>query len=90
MFSQNTRNRLDLISTGEGPDTEDDNYLGYSVALGDFTGSRQRAGLSGSKYKKTKGSDLVVGMPRGANLTGKVMKYKLFKDKQNLSFYGRD
>ena len=78
VFSQNIRNRLDLISTGEGPDTEDDNYLGYSLALGDFTGSRVRAGLSGSTYRRTKGSDLAVGMPRGANLTGKVMRYKIF------------
>ena len=77
VFSQNIRNRLDLQSTGEGPDTEDDNYLGYSLALGDFTGSRLRAGLTGSRYRRAKGSDLAVGMPRGANLTGKVMRHSM-------------
>ena len=80
VFSQNIRNRLDLMSTSAGPETEDDSYLGYSLALGDFTGSRLRAGLTGSRYKRTKGSDLAVGMPRGANLTGKVISCKnLFK-----------
>ena len=79
VFSQNIRNRLDLMSTSAGPETEDDSYLGYSLALGDFTGSRLRAGLTGSRYKRTKGSDLAVGMPRGANLTGKVFQNaKLF------------
>ena len=58
VFSQNLRNRLDLSSSSEGPDTEDNNYLGYSLAIGDFTGSGR--------------ADLAVGMPRSANLTGKV------------------
>ena len=58
VFSQNLNNRLDLTSSREGPDYEDNQYLGYSVALGDFSGN-------GSP-------DVAVGMPRGANLTGKV------------------
>ena len=58
VFSQNLRNRMDLSSSTEGPDTEDNNYLGYSLAIGDFTGSGR--------------ADLAVGMPRSANLTGKV------------------
>ena len=58
VYSQNLRNRLDLSSSTEGPDTEDNNYLGYSLAIGDFTGSGR--------------ADLAVGMPRSANLTGKV------------------
>ena len=60
VFSQNLRNRMDLSSSTEGPDTEDNNYLGYSLAIGDFTGSGR--------------ADLAVGMPRSANLTGKVGK----------------
>ena len=51
---------MDLSSSTEGPDTEDNNYLGYSLAIGDFTGSGR--------------ADLAVGMPRSANLTGKVGK----------------
>ena len=80
------------MSTSAGPETEDDSYLGYSLALGDFTGSRLRAGLTGSRYKRTKGSDLAVGMPRGANLTGKVISCKnLFKRKKikDFSFVGK-
>ena len=69
------------MSTSAGPETEDDSYLGYSLALGDFTGSRLRAGLTGSRYKRTKGSDLAVGMPRGANLTGKVIRCKNIQQK---------
>ena len=76
------------MSTSAGPETEDDSYLGYSLALGDFTGSRLRAGLTGSRYKRTKGSDLAVGMPRGANLTGKVIRCKKYstKDEKDFSF----
>lgn len=51
---------MDLSSSIEGPETEDNNYLGYSLAIGDFTGSGR--------------ADLAVGMPRSANLTGKVRK----------------
>jgi hypothetical protein len=61
VFSQNLRNRLDLASSEAGPDSEDNSYLGYSLALGDFTGNG--------------GSDLAVGMPRAANLTGKVRNH---------------
>jgi integrin alpha 8 len=60
VFSQNLRNRMDLSSSQEGPDTADNNYLGYSLAIGDFTGSGR--------------DDLAVGMPRSANLTGKVIR----------------
>jgi len=61
VFSQNLRNRLDLTASEAGPDSEDNSYLGYSLALGDFTGNGG-------------GADLAVGMPRAANLTGKVRK----------------
>ncbi len=66
VFSQNLRNRLDLASSEAGPDSEDNSYLGYSLALGDFTGNGG-------------GSDLAVGMPRAANLTGKVNKLEEFQ-----------
>ena len=44
--------------TDEGSPNDDDSYLGYSVATGEFTGDKDL--------------DVAVGMPRGANLTGKV------------------
>ena len=47
-----------MYFTNESEASEDDSYLGYSTAAGDFDGDGQ--------------SDVAVGMPRGANLTGKV------------------
>ena len=49
----------DQHKTAEGSPSDDDSYLGYSVATGEFNGDGDNA-------------DVVVGMPRGANLTGKV------------------
>ena len=61
-FSLNTKNLKNQVSTDEGSPADDDSYLGYSVATGEFTGDKD--------------IDVAVGMPRGANLTGKV-KIKL-------------
>ena len=58
LFSQGLFSRLDVQSTSEGSAAEDDSYMGYSSAVGDLDGDGQ--------------SDVAVGMPRGANLTGKV------------------
>ena len=55
----NLLNRLDLFSTEEGPESEDNTLLGYSLALGSFDSDSF--------------SDIAIGMPRGANLTGKVI-----------------
>lgn len=55
----NLLNRLDLFTTEEGPESEDNTYLGYSLTLGHF---------NGDSYP-----DIAVGMPRGSNLTGKVI-----------------
>ncbi|XP_013779057.2 integrin alpha-8-like [Limulus polyphemus] len=44
--------------TSEGPAEDDNSYLGYSLAAGEFTGDSD--------------ADIVVGMPR-SNLTGKVV-----------------
>ena len=47
---------------------DDDSYLGYSVTTGEFNGD-------GDKL------DVAVGMPRGANLTGKVtFKFHIFTE----------
>lgn len=47
-----------MMSTKEAPANEDDSYMGYSVAAGDFVGN----GDSGT----------AVGVPRGSGLRGKV------------------
>lgn len=61
-YSQNLYNRPDVLSTNEGPPTDDDSYLGYSVAVGAF-GSNSEPGAA-------------VGMPRGNGLLGKVINIK--------------
>ncbi|XP_014233587.1 integrin alpha-PS2-like [Trichogramma pretiosum] len=67
MIRSKDRNQADklapsMLSTGERPAEEDNSYLGYSVAVGDFTGVLGESGVA-------------VGMPRGANLRGEVMLY---------------
>ncbi|XP_057369878.1 integrin alpha-PS2-like isoform X1 [Daphnia carinata] len=59
LFSQGLFSRLDVLSTTEGSAAEDDSYLGYSSAVGDLDDDGR--------------TDVAVGMPRGANLTGKVV-----------------
>ena len=59
MFSQKLVPLKDQHKTAEGNPSDDDSYLGYSVATGDFNGDGDA-------------TDVAVGMPRGANLTGKV------------------
>lgn len=70
VFSQKLVPLKDQHKTAEGNPSDDDSYLGYSVATGDFNGDGDA-------------TDVAVGMPRGANLTGKVRNwvrilYKLF------------
>ncbi len=55
IFSQNLANVRDQSKTGEGSPDDDDSYLGYSVASGEFDGDAAS-------------SDVAVGMPRGAEL----------------------
>lgn len=50
--------RSRIMFTKEGPAKEDDSYMGYSIATGDFVGN----GDSGT----------AVGVPRGSDLLGKV------------------
>lgn len=60
-FSQPLNSRARIMFTKEGPAIEDDSYMGYSVATGDFTGN----GDSGT----------AVGVPRGSDLLGKVILF---------------
>lgn len=57
--SLKTDARDKVWSTGESTMSEDDSYLGYSSATGDFNGDR----IEG----------IAVGMPRGGDLRGKVL-----------------
>lgn len=59
MFYQDLLNRQESLSTGEGPQSDDMSYLGYSITSGDYTGD----GIE----------DIAVGMPRGNQLRGKVV-----------------
>ncbi|XP_063227924.1 integrin alpha-PS2 isoform X2 [Bacillus rossius redtenbacheri] len=61
LYSQSTYSRPEVMSTQEGPPIDDDSYLGYSVAVGDFSGGGR--------------GDVAVGMPRGLQLVGKVVLY---------------
>ena len=61
LFSQGLFARLDVLSTSEASASEDDSYLGYSTAVGDLDGDGA--------------TDVAVGMPRGAKLSGKVNFY---------------
>lgn len=58
MFQQPLETRPAVVATQEGPALDDDSYMGYSVAVGDFYGE----GVQGT----------AIGMPRGAGLEGKV------------------
>ena len=75
VFSFNTRQLRNQVSTEEGSPADDDSYLGYSVATGEFTGDDDM--------------DIAVGMPRGANLTGKVIFDMLIFTEIILHFLGR-
>lgn len=57
-FSKNLDGQSEVFSTNEGPKSDDNSYFGYSVAVGAFG-----LGLD---------SGAAVGMPRGAELLGKV------------------
>lgn len=54
-----TRPENQVFSTAESTSANDDSYLGYSMITGDFDGDRSE--------------DVAIGMPRGANLVGKIV-----------------
>ncbi|KAL3268811.1 hypothetical protein HHI36_007907, partial [Cryptolaemus montrouzieri] len=81
VIQQSTETRPASVSTKEGTAKDDDSYLGYSTVIGDFAD----AGIQG----------IAVGMPRGANLHGKVLLYtwdltnfKNFSGDQLGSYFG--
>ncbi|XP_044753643.1 integrin alpha-PS2 isoform X2 [Coccinella septempunctata] len=81
VIQQSIETRPAVFSTKEGLAKDDDSYLGYSIVKGDFAGT----GVEG----------VAVGMPRGANLHGKVLLYtwdltnfKNFSGDQLGSYFG--
>lgn len=72
VFSHDLTSKKDSRKTKESPANYDDSFMGYSSAAGDFTGDGE--------------IDVVVGMPRGSNLTGKIVLYdQLLHNLQNVS-----
>ncbi|CAL4083658.1 unnamed protein product [Meganyctiphanes norvegica] len=59
IHSQSLSERIDYQMTWEGPAKDDDQYLGYSLTVGDFTGSGVQ--------------DVALGVPKGLNYTGKEL-----------------
>ncbi|EDW65533.1 integrin alpha-PS2 isoform X1 [Drosophila virilis] len=54
-----TKPENQVFSTAESTSANDDSYLGYSMITGDFDADRSE--------------DVAIGMPRGANLLGKIV-----------------
>ncbi|KAH8397781.1 hypothetical protein KR222_001397 [Zaprionus bogoriensis] len=54
-----TKPENQVFFTAESTSANDDSYLGYSMVTGDFDGDGTE--------------DVAIGMPRGANLTGKIV-----------------
>lgn len=65
-FAHNLKTDLRNSTSGVNPHSEDDSYLGYSLTLGRFSSSSQASAFSSE-------SDVAIGMPRGADLAGKIM-----------------
>lgn len=63
MHQQSLETRPAVFRTREGRQQDDDSYLGYSTIVGDFLGNGEQG--------------IAVGMPRGAELHGKVWRNTL-------------
>lgn len=63
VFAHNLRTDLTSATSGVNPHSEDDSYLGYSLALGRFSG----------QPASSPDVDVAIAIPHGAQLAGKVM-----------------
>ncbi|XP_017771191.1 PREDICTED: integrin alpha-PS2-like, partial [Nicrophorus vespilloides] len=61
VVQQSLSTRPAVLSTKEGIEKDDNSYMGYSIAVGDFTGDGEQG--------------VAAGMPRGAGLLGKVVLF---------------
>ncbi|XP_045133260.1 integrin alpha-PS2-like isoform X4 [Portunus trituberculatus] len=74
IHSYNLVTRNEYEKTWEGPAEGDDQYLGYSVAVGDFNGDGTE--------------DVALGVPKGLNYTGKVALFtEHLRPIQNITGY---
>ncbi|XP_066258052.1 integrin alpha-PS2 [Euwallacea similis] len=81
VHQQSLEIRPAVFQTREGKQQDDDSYLGYSTIVGDFLGTGEQG--------------IAVGMPRGAELHGKVLlftwnltNYKNISGSQLGSYFG--
>ncbi|KAL1494758.1 hypothetical protein ABEB36_010304 [Hypothenemus hampei] len=81
VHQQSLETRPAVFQTREGKQQDDDSYLGYSTIVGDFLGNGEQG--------------IAVGMPRGAELRGKVLlftwnltNYKNISSSQLGSYFG--
>ncbi|XP_076465711.1 integrin alpha-8-like isoform X2 [Babylonia areolata] len=61
VYNYNSRDTNEYVSTREGPADEDDSYMGYASAVGDFDGDKV--------------DDYAVGVPKGGDHLGKVVLF---------------
>ncbi|KAK3849110.1 hypothetical protein Pcinc_044122, partial [Petrolisthes cinctipes] len=61
VHSQDLNNRTGYLKTWEGPARDDDQYLSYSAAVGEFSGNGRK-------------TDVALGVPKGLNYTGKAQQ----------------
>lgn len=88
VFALDLRSHLSQSTSSENPHSEDDSYLGSSLVLGRFSAKskqQQQQTSSSSSWKQTgrvnqqqqqlsqDQSDIAIGVPRGAQLAGKVV-----------------
>lgn len=66
VFSHDLKTDKTRSTSSVNPHSEDDSYIGYSIALGRFS-SRSQASNSASD------TDVAIGIPRALDLAGKVM-----------------
>ena len=67
MFTHNLKTDLSNSTSWVNPHSEDDSYLGYSLATGRFSSQSDRTAMGADSV------DVAIGVPRGNDLAGKVM-----------------
>lgn len=67
VFAHNLNTDLTSSTSGVNPHSEDDSYLGYSLALGRFSATSSASNSAPSD------TDVAIGIPRDADLAGKIM-----------------
>lgn len=66
VFAHNLKTDLTNSTSSVNPHSEDDSYLGYSLALGKFSSTSGSSAFASD-------TDVAIGIPRGHDLAGKIM-----------------